>query len=702
MLKGALAADVSKVAGKFGAYELHQAGVKLDTTFTIESMNDFASPKFTATVRENGKQLLTVSGNGSYQIRTGRAGLQATTEISLPDVTATFPVPGLKANAGTIRLNLQADLDGPKTNASVALQLQGFTGTFNQFEFHDYQAKLNVVVGAAPGVLTLSRCTLNAQTGFNDGGLFDLSAKYDTQQQTAQVDFKTVNLNENALGPIVAAFVQPNQLVSVSLDTSGNANWAKGKSASVHTDLKVSRLMARGPHGPVTDKPLELGLAIDGSQTGTKIDLQKVLLRLGATAIAKNELQVTGSIDLGTNSPAPSSLSIKSDGLDLTPWADLLGMGATNAPTQAAKPTADSGPAKPAQEPAPINLPFKKFDLSLDIAKVHLRQLDVTGWTGKVGIDNGKVTVNPFAMNIAGAPFNLTTEADLTVPGYKYKSAILAKDIPLAPLVDTFVADMRGSASGFATIDLKADGQGITPPSLRKTLSSTLVATTTNLVVQIPKTKVHLPIFGESDLTGPLRFVALVLGFGDVLVEPVRVLQVNAVTKNGHVDLAGTRVASAAFKLEPTGGITLSDILTNSPVNVPLAFYLGPSGSKHLSLTTDASGYGKLPDFALIGGTVGKPDTKLDRVSLAALALRSAVNLPGNLGGNVLDAFKGTGSRSSNVVQGLNSLISTNSANTNNVVGGLLKGLGFGANTNAAGTNASPKPFNPLDLFKKK
>ena len=704
ILKGTLSVEGSHVAAKFTPYEVRNGSLKIDSSFTVEDFKDISCPKFSATISESGKQLVTVSGTASYQLPTARAGLQLSADVGLPTLVSTFPLPGVTAAAGTLRVNVQADKNGPKTDASVALLLQGFTGAYNQFTFKDYQATVNVVTSIAAESITLSRCTITPQTGLDPGGFFDVSGKYNIVAKTAAFDFKTVNLNENALRPFVAPFVAPNQLVSVSIDTAGNATWASTGKSTIHSDIKISRFFARSATGPVTEKPLEMGFAIDGAKNGSKIDLQKLQLRLGATTNARNEILISGSIDMGTNQPAPSSLAIKSDGLDLTPLADLFGgAGTTNAAVQNTG-VAPATPAKgPATEPPPINLPFKKFDLSLDIAKVHLRQLDVTGWTAKVAIDNGKLSVNPFAMKVAGAPVNLTADADLSVPGYNYKTTFLATQIPLAPLVDTFVADLKGSAAGFASIDSKVDGKGITPPSLRKNLVSTLIVNTTNLVVQIPKTKVRLPIFGESDLTGTLRFVATILGVGDVLAEPVRLLHVNAITKDGKVDLAGTKVGSSAFRLEPTGGVTISDVLTNSPVKIPLAFFLGPSGSKSLLVATGPDGYGRLPDFASLGGTVGKIDTKLDKLALGELALRSAAGLPGNLGGAAANILKGAGGKAGNVLQGVGGLVSpSNSTNASSGLGGLLKGLtGGGTPTNAAGTNAAPTP-GLLDLFRKK
>ena len=373
LLKGTLGVEGTKIAAKFAPYEVHNGSLKMDSTFTVEDFKDIASPKFSASVSENGKQLVTLTGTASYQLPTARAGLQLSADVGLPTLVSTFPLPGLTASTGTLRINVQADKNGPKTDASVAVLLQGFTGAYNQFSFNDYQASVNLVTTIAAETITLSRFTVTPQSGLEQGGFLDVSGKYDIAGKSVALDFKTVNLNENALRPFVAPFIAPNQLVSVSIDTGGNATWSAGGKSTVHSDIRISRFFAKSAKGPVTEKPLEMGFAIDGSQLGSKIDLQKLQLRLGATTNARNEILISGSIDMGTNQPAPSSLAIKSDGLDLTPLADLFGGAGTTNTTAQNNGAPSTTPAKgPATEPPPINLPFKKFDLSLDIAKIHL------------------------------------------------------------------------------------------------------------------------------------------------------------------------------------------------------------------------------------------------------------------------------------------------------------------------------------------
>ncbi len=129
--------------------------------------------------------------------------------------------------------------------------------------------------------------------------------------------------------------------------------------------------------------------------------------------------------------------------------------------------------------------------------------------------------------------------------------------------------------------------------------------------------------------------------------------------------------------------IPIAEVLTNSPLNLPLEFALRRSLAEKASLlppnTPTNAAYALLPKFVTVKGTIGEPKSDLNEMALGGLLLKSGVGIAEKLGVK-LDPKAG------NVLQG---------------VGGLLTGQKPAADTNAPSTNP-PAKLNPLDLFRKK
>ena len=161
--------------------------------------------------------------------------------------------------------------------------------------------------------------------------------------------------------------------------------------------------------------------------------------------MAKNELVVSGSVDLSTNKPAPSTLAIRSEGLDLNPLHRLFA-GDTGAQT---KPTAPApAAARPEVEPEPLSLPLSRLTADIDIAKVFLGTLVGENWKGHLEVDRSAITLKPFGLSLNGSPITLNALANVGVPGWQYDWAFKVARLDVAPLVDTFQPDYKGKITG--------------------------------------------------------------------------------------------------------------------------------------------------------------------------------------------------------------------------------------------------------------
>src|SRR5205814_1021786 len=109
----------------------------------------------------------------------------------------------------------------------------------------------------------------------------------------------------------------------------------------------------------------------------------------------KNQLELSGKIDLAKTNATPGQLTLQADSLDLTPCYDLF---AGKPPTTpAAEPQKKAAPAPapqstaPRVEPEEVSLPFKQFSFDAKIGRFYLRELAVSNFVTSAKIDNNKV-----------------------------------------------------------------------------------------------------------------------------------------------------------------------------------------------------------------------------------------------------------------------------------------------------------------------
>lgn len=700
----ALNTAVDNLSASVGGSQIKNANATFKLTGTVAEFSSYTADALSLEVRQGRDQLLSVSGSADWRMKTQLGGVQLTVEGQLAPLLSLFPVPGVDLRAGVVKFSGQiAKRTGDmmvNANASVA----NVQGTVGKTQLADYQASADFSVTASGNKesmvtdIDIQRATLAAQTGFTAGGSVDVHGKYSLAKKTGSFDFKSINLNESALGPFVAPVVAPNKLLSVSLDLNGKADVNLASKSSAQIDLKVSNLRAEDPAHKFPATPLAAGVSVDVSQEGSVSDIRKFEIDLGGTARATNKLAIVGHIDLSTNKPTPTTVTIRSAGLDLTSYYDLLVGGSTN--TAPAQPAAPASKPDPTVEPPPIHLPIRDLTADVDIARILLREVEVGALKGRVTAKDDHVSVDPFGFTINGAPVTTKVIANLGVPGYEYDVNFGAAQIPLAPLANSFVMDLKGLVQGTALATINLKGAGVTGANLKKNLGGLVLVVATNAQVRIPDKTIKLPGFLTWMPIIPNEinpgFVLGLIGKKSVLAEPIRTIQTRIDIAQGVAKLSETRVASPAILADVTGTIRIADIFTNSVMTLPVSVAIGGSGP--------------LPAARNIGkavGTIGKP--KFDADPVAILALGAGI-IPG--GSALTDAAGGAlnklNDKTGGALGAVGNLISNpGGASTNgaapgggigDAIGNLLGGGAKKTNAPAATPNTS-KPINPLDLL---
>lgn len=691
--------------------------VKLSTDATLVDFKDLNLKTLDLALKGSGRDLVTLKASAAHNTERQESRAEFNGEVQIPALLATFPIDAASVSAGTLRLSGRVDAKPGVTNLTTDLQLAEFTGTFGELKLQDYQSAVSLVADITGNTLRLQKLQLSAQTGSASGGRLEASGRYDLKQQTGDFAFKTIDFNERAIGPFVAAALAPKSLVSVSLDVNGKASLLQGGDLSLQTDLGVSKLVVNDPTGAVPNTPFAVGVILDVARRASVIDLKNLRVDLGKTALAANQLVLKGTVDLGTNA-GPSALSIQSDGLDLTPLYNLLaGSGKTNAaaaPPVASAPTASTATTG---EPAPVTLPIRQLAVDLNIAKLQLREIQIADWKTRLNLKDSVIAIDPLSLKVNGALITSKVTANLGVTGYRYDTQLNIDKLPLEPFVSSFMPERKGQVHG--TLLAKADirGAGITGASLASNLNGGFAFTATNLNLKLSDTKTPLiravinvvtalPRLIQNPAAQVGSWLGQLTGGGqdksqaktgswvdDLEAEPLDVIDLSADLGNGAVTLKTARVQSSALRIDARGGLRFAPQLTNSPINIPVSIALSRKIAEKavlLDASTPAdAAFAPLPEFLTVKGTLGNPSPSIDKLALTAMGAktlgRAAAGLGGNLGGKVAGAAgvlgnllgapaaAPTNAPAANT-NAVNSLIPTNSAAK--AIEGLLRGFG--------------------------
>ncbi len=412
------------------------------------------------------------------------------------------------------------------------------------------------------------------------------------------------------------------------------------------------------------------------------------------------------------------NLKLTADSIDLTSYYDLFGGGKKTEEKQAAaarrqpQPTATQpGATVPAQaaaekEPEAKPLPFRNFTAEINIGRFYLREVEMTNFQTTAKIDGGKIVVKPLQLALNGAPLSGAVQMNLGIPGYAYDVSFNATQVPLAPLVNSFVPEKRDQVKGTATLQLQASCTGTTGESLQKTLTGQFDIGTTNLNLAITQLRSKLmkllvnvivvvpsliknPAGGVGDLVGSLVGSKDAGGgnwANELLQSPIDVIQARGSIGSGKVDLERAFVASPAFQADTHGVIKLESILTNSTLNLPIGVSVRRGLAEKINLVpADAPtnmAFVRLPEYVTVVNTVGDPKPKYNTAALLGTVLKQ---VGGSITGN-----KQAGS----LIQGLGGLLTGRQPAATNAPPD--------ANTNQPPANQSPVKSVLDQLFKPK
>ncbi len=681
---------------------------------TLEQMKQLSVSSLKFNSAQAGQTLVDGSGAINYNMESKKGSVQVTANVSLPTALREVALTNVNLSAGNLNLNTTIEQDAGKKTITGTIGLLDLTGKVSNFALNHYNVNLDFNTGIAEDSVEIYVANLALKQGFSSGGVISVKGNYGLKNKVAAISYKLADINEAGLLPFLEPSLGAKKLSSVLLAGSGDLKYNPASDTIITTSITLTNLVVQDPEKKIPNTPLSAGVDLDASLNGNQVDLRNLSLHLNPTERATNDLQVVAKLDLGKTNPNPSSISINSSGLDVTSFYDLLS-GKTNQTTSAATKTAP--PANGATvtsatatnaEPGAISLPFEQLTFDLKIARFYLRELAITNLTAAAKINKGMVTIQPLQLTLNGAPIQATANLNLGTPGYTYDLNFSADRVPLDPLVRSFAkTNQQGALQGTFIANANLKGAGVTGVNLKKNLQGNVSAVLTNMQVQALSPK-------WQRLLEP---IAIVLQIPELTASPIQTVNLVSKIGEGQVNLDHLYVWAEAFKADAHGTIPIADVLTNSPLNLPVDFALSHNLAQKARLlpanTPADAQYVSLPTFIRLEGTIGDFKTKTDKLVIGGLLARSLGNI-GGLGGktgSVLNNISG-------VLTGQEAASASNNTNAPSAQQNLIQGIGSllgargaqptaPATTNnatppatSAPTNTTTSPANPLDLFK--
>ena len=695
-------ANVADFSAQWGTNRIDPTAITLGFDALVQNFKTITLNHYRFEARQRDQPLAQSSGSGQYDFSKKDVNLQASAEIALPALLRQFPNPSLTASHGLVRASSALQQKNGKYTLTGNVLLGDFTGTISDYAFQSLQTGLDYNVDFKSPSVQIHRASLTLRKGYTAAGTIGLSGNYNTDTSAASVEFKVNDVNENFLRPILDASMTDKKLVSISLGGNGSAVYDPQGESSLKAGLRLTNWVVAGVRDSSVSPKLSADAQVDGALRNEVLDLRQFSLKLSPTQIAKNELEAKGRLDLKPINATPSQLSVTSESLDLTPYYEMF-----SGPETA---TASSGQASSAvarqpaleekpTEPEPAKLPFEQLTASVAVKQLHLRDLAITNLNVTAKINRGEVTLNPVSMQVNGAPVSATAVLNLGVPGYAYDFSFSADRVPIEPLSTTFTTNAPGVYQGDLIAQGRLQGVGVTGPSLQKNLSGSASLNLTNMNYEIVGRK-------AKRLLDP---IAIALRVPELRQTPINWIAAQLQVGNGQIELQQFKVQSEAFYAESAGTVPMAEVLTNSPLKLPVSLSLRRSLAEKANLlaanTPTNAVYAQLPTFVTVTGTLGEPDTDINKVVIGGLLARSigGIGKVGDQAGSILQNLGGVLSGQSGSSTRTNAPAGTNASPAANIIqgiGGLLNQPRRGAaSTNApapSATNSAPSAVQDL------
>ena len=485
--------QIDNLTADLGGNQLTQASIELKLAGEARDLKEFELTTLQLQLKRDGQQLLTVSGSGSCTPAGQTADLQIAVQAALDKLFAALPGVGVSASSGSLELQVHVAQKQLAQTVTGQFALKDFSANLSGTALRNFGVSANLDVAKDGDAVQIHKIAGALTQDGKTGGNFDVSGAFNLADQSCKLKAALNDFNATGLRPFVEPMLTGKKLASIAINGDSSVQYDPKGSSAVQANLVVTNLVVNDPQHQFPATPLEAKLSVDAAMQGSKADVHQLQVTLTPTARANNELTFSGQVDFSHTNAIQGALKLTADSLDVTHYYELFSGTSQTQTASTTKPTQSPTPAAtPKEEPAPVILPLHDFTIGAKIGALYLADVAVTNFETNVKLDGGRVLLEPFQFSLNGAPVKAKADLDLSVPGYKYALNFSAGQVPMAPLVDTFVPERKGQMSGTLTANAEVSGLGITDASLQKNLAGQFDIGTTNLNLSVLNIKSRL------------------------------------------------------------------------------------------------------------------------------------------------------------------------------------------------------------------
>jgi uncharacterized protein involved in outer membrane biogenesis len=657
-----LDSQIQNCALPAGGNQTLRAGVTLRARGQAVDYKQFKLAEYRVQIARQNQSLAVVAGSGTYDATNRSLDLQLGLQASCVALGQALR-PDARFTSGTVELKGRITQRQNAQAITGKLVLANLNGRAGQNRFIDFSGAMDLDLSRTADQVQIKQLNGRLMGNGSAGGHFEISGKYNTALQTAQLTANLTDFNQDGLRPFLEPLLAGRQLASIAVNGDVSVQYDSRGSSTIKSSMAVANLVVSDPQRQFPAAPLEAKLQLEAALKKQTADLRQFQIGLTPTKRAPNRLQLQGQLDFSRANATAGNLRLTADALDVTGYYDLFA-GGKGGGQPAAPPT---GTAANEEPPATI-LPLKNFMVTADVKKLYLHEIEITGWQATLKMDGGHLVMKPFRLALNGAPVNASMDLDLGVPGYRYGVVFGADRVPFAPVVNTFITSRKGQMGGTLTANVQVQGAGVTGAGLQRNLTGQFAGGVTNLNLAVANVRspvlksvinviATIPQLLSSPETAIVSLLGRATGLSGGLMDelhkaPIQVINLQGKAGGGRIDLQSATVQSAAFQADGRGGIALAQVFTNSAINIPVAISVSQSIAKQLNfargnIPADAA-YVPLPQFLTMTGTMGKPKTDINKLALAGMTVKSlgsgilntATNAAGRVGNLLNDLLK--------------------------------------------------------------
>ncbi len=306
-----VSSQATGLAANFSGSTIDQADATFRVRGQVDDFNAIKLDEFSVQLAHQKQSVASISGTGSFVVKTQDADLQTKLEASLPKLAALLELPDFKASTGQIIFSghlAQKNLAPAQTNnlsftraVTGNLQLENFTGRYATNRFDRFAAGIDLDVAMKNEAVDIRKLTGTLRQAGQAGGSFDVSGNYHLANQAGQFALKLTDLNEHTLTTFVAPALGEMKLASVSINASTTARYdAKGESA-VKGDLQIVNLLITDPKKQLPKTPLTASVKLDGTMRKGVVDVRQFVGNVRLGELPGGSFDVAGKYDLTNN-----------------------------------------------------------------------------------------------------------------------------------------------------------------------------------------------------------------------------------------------------------------------------------------------------------------------------------------------------------------------------------------------------------------